>query len=113
MHTVTLDGDRITDWHSFHAVSAETFGFPEFYGRNMNAWIDCMTDVDDTNAGMTSVRVAPGEVLTIIITNATAFALRCPEQFSALVDAAAFVNWRRVELGETAVLALAYFRSGG
>jgi len=24
----------ISDWSSFHAISAETFGFPDFYGRN-------------------------------------------------------------------------------
>ena len=47
MTVVRLDCDRITDWDSFHAVFAEVFGFPNFYGRNMNAWIDCMTYLDD------------------------------------------------------------------
>ncbi|MDZ4753789.1 MAG: barstar family protein [Phycisphaerae bacterium] len=30
---------------------AETFGFPGFYGRNMNAWNDCMTFLDGPDAG--------------------------------------------------------------
>jgi len=35
--------DAITDWASFHDVFMHTLGFPDFYGRNMDAWIDCMT----------------------------------------------------------------------
>ena len=43
MPTARLNGELFTDWESFHTVSAEVFGFPEFYGRNMNAWIDCLS----------------------------------------------------------------------
>ena len=45
-NVVLIDGGRIVDWSSFHAVFAEGMGFPEFYGRNMDAWIDCMTYVE-------------------------------------------------------------------
>ncbi len=37
MGVVTIDTRRITDWETFHDVFAEVFGFPEFYGRNMEA----------------------------------------------------------------------------
>jgi hypothetical protein len=47
MATVQLPEDRINDWHSFHEVSKEVFGFPSFYGMNMDAWIDCLTYLDD------------------------------------------------------------------
>ena len=40
---VQIDGSAISDWNSFHDIFAAAFGFPAFYGRNMNAWIDCMT----------------------------------------------------------------------
>ncbi|MDG3003854.1 barstar family protein [Paludisphaera mucosa] len=40
MQLVKLDTRRITDWDAFHDAFAEAFGFPEFHGRNMNAWID-------------------------------------------------------------------------
>jgi len=43
---VTVPVEKITDWPSFHDVFHETLGFPKFYGRNMNAWIDCMTSID-------------------------------------------------------------------
>ena len=37
---VTIDLRGITDTASFHAVFAETLGFPHFYGNNMDAWVD-------------------------------------------------------------------------
>lgn len=40
MATVRLPTERITDWESFHEVCREVFGFPDFYGMNMDAWID-------------------------------------------------------------------------
>lgn len=106
----TIDTALISDWETFHSVFAATLGFPAFYGRNMNAWIDCMTYVDDPGAGMSAVTVEPGKCLTLQLTEATEFAQRCPEQFSALLDCSAFVNWRRMEQGQSPVLALSYHR---
>jgi len=110
MTRVRIDTRSIVDWPTFHSAFAEALGFPKFYGRNMNAWIDCMTYVDDSSAGMSAVTVPPGEVLTLEIEDVTSFSLRCPEQFESLIDCAAFVNWRRLEQGEPAVLALSYYR---
>lgn len=107
---IVIDTDRIVDWPSFHAVFAEACGFPEFYGANMNAWIDCMTFLDDVDAGMTRVHCEKGRTATLQLGDATDFAARCPEQFNALIEGAAFVNWRRLETGEPAVLALAFTR---
>jgi RNAse (barnase) inhibitor barstar len=33
---VSIPTLRISDWDSFHSVFAEVFGFPDFYGRNMD-----------------------------------------------------------------------------
>ena len=64
MHTVVkLDTARIADWDSFHDVCAQALGFPGFYGRNMNAWIDCMTSLDEPRDGMTRVHAPKGGVL--------------------------------------------------
>jgi RNAse (barnase) inhibitor barstar len=54
---VQIAGSKITDWDSFHDLFAEVFGFPGFYGRNMNAWNDCMTYLAVPEEGMTSVHV--------------------------------------------------------
>jgi RNAse (barnase) inhibitor barstar len=107
---VRIPTERIVDWDSFHDVFAETMGFPAFYGRNSAAWVDCMTDLDEDN-GMTTMHVAPGEVLTLQLEEATEFARRCPDQYAFILECSAFVNWRRIEQGQPAVLALSFFRN--
>ena len=103
---IPVPTDRITDWDSFHAVFADCLGFPDDYGANMNAWNDCLTCADDAEAGMVSRPVPEGTLLTLRIDEAAAFASRCPAQYAALVEGAAFVNLRRVEMGRPPVLAL-------
>lgn len=103
---VIIPTNEIVGWDSFHQVFRTVLGFPEFYGCNMNAWIDCLTSVDDASSGMTTPSVAPGDLLTLRIDDAADFRRRCPEQHAALLDCAAFVNYRRIEVGEPPVLAL-------
>jgi hypothetical protein len=74
----------------------------------MNAWIDCMTSVDIPSDGMTTVTVQPGEILVLRIDEPFEFRRRCPEQYDALVECTAFVNFRRVEVGEPPLLALLF-----
>ena len=47
MPIVEIQLPQISDWDSFHDQCAKDLGFPEFYGRNINAWIDCLTYEDD------------------------------------------------------------------
>ena len=101
--TARVQTKNITDWESFHSVFAETMGFPAFYGRNMNAWIDCMTGFDD---GMTRFTMVPGELFHLEVADTKDFAKRLPEIFQAFIESAAFVNWRRLEVGEPPILAL-------
>ena len=111
MTLVTLDTRRITDWDTFHEAFTEVFGFPNFYGRNMDAWIDCMTYLDDPSAEMTTVHASPGGVVVLHLENVDAFSRRCPQQYAAIVECAAFVNWRRIERGRPAVLALSFYKA--
>jgi len=85
---------------------AETLGFPDFYGRNMDAWIDCMTCLDDADSGLTKVAVSRGEIFYLEVSRTADFQLRVPEIFQMFIQCAAFVNWRRIEKGERPVLAL-------
>jgi RNAse (barnase) inhibitor barstar len=101
----------ISDWKSFHDEFARVFGFPEFYGYNMDAWIDCMTSLDAPEDGLTSIHVEKGHCLTIEVEDAEHLRGACREQYDALVECAAFVNWRRIERGNPAVLALSFFVS--
>jgi hypothetical protein len=109
--TVRVDGRRITDWDSFHAVFAEAFGFPAFYGRNLNAWIDCMTSLDVPGDGMTTVHTPPGGVAVLHLEHADDLARRRPALYDAIVECTAAVNLRRIEMGQPAVLALAFYRN--
>lgn len=103
-----IQGRNIRDWDSFHDEFNRVFGFPEFYGRNMNAWIECMTSLDSIADALTSIHVEPGAVLGLEIEDAAYLKSACPEQYEAIVEGAAFVNWRRIDDGEGPVLALSF-----
>ncbi len=107
---VEIDARQITSWSSFHDVFAKAMGFPDFYGRNMNAWIDCMTSLDEPEDGLTSVHVPRGGVLALHIDHMGNLANRCPEIYDAIVECSAFVNYRRIVVAEEPVLALSCFR---
>ena len=105
-----MDCDTIQDWPSFHNEFARVFGFPAFYGNNMDAWIDCLTSLDAPEDGMSNIHCEPGTVMTLELENVNRFSQRCPEQYKALLECAAFVNWRRIEVGGSSVLALSFHR---
>ena len=105
---IRIDGDCINDWATFHEMFAQALGFPDFYGRNMNAWIDCMSFLGEPNAGMSSIHVHPGEVLSLVLDNASSLRSRCPEQFQGLVESAAFVNMRVIKQAGSPLNALAF-----
>ena len=73
----------------------------------MNAWIDCMTDLSE-DTGMTAVRASANDPLVLHLDNADAIPR---EIFDALVECAAFVNFRRLETGAPAVLILSFQRT--
>lgn len=102
---VEIPAAQIVDWESFHSVFQASLGFPAFYGRNMNAWIDCLSYVDESD-GMTRISLDEGGLLALRIDNAPDFERRCPDQFRALLECAAFVNHRRIEGGKEPLLTL-------
>jgi len=92
-----IDFTNITDWSSFHSAFQACMGFPAFYGRNMDAWIDCMYCIDKPETEMTRVTVNPGESLEIMIFGTEAAWKRCPEVLQKLLECTAFVNRRFIE----------------
>lgn len=70
----------------------------------MNAWIDCLYYADEDD-GMRNIVVAPDDVLTLQLLEATSFAERCPEQYAAIVECSAFVNWSRIHDGARPIIA--------
>jgi hypothetical protein len=70
-----------------------------------------MTSLDVPEVGLTSIPARRGEVVVLQLEHIGDFCRRCPEQYAAIIECAAFVNWRRIEIGEPAVLALSFYKS--
>ncbi|MBD3626306.1 MAG: barstar family protein [Rhodobacteraceae bacterium] len=104
---VEIDAGDLATWPDFQAAFARARGFPDFCGRDMNAWIDCLTAVDDADAGLSTVNVSRGDILTVMPKNYRQFRSAAPGIPEALNECTALVNWRPIETGEPPVLALA------
>ncbi len=44
MISFILEGSKINSVQDFHKEIAEIFNFPDFYGKNLDALWDCLTD---------------------------------------------------------------------
>jgi hypothetical protein len=107
MATARLNTLTISDWQSFHEECRQTFGFPDFYGMNMDAWIDCLTYLDEGD-GMSRFHLAESEGLDIEVSDSEAFKSRLPEIYDALVRCTSFVNQRSVDAGKSPLLSLIF-----
>ncbi|MCI9380123.1 MAG: barstar family protein [Dorea sp.] len=47
MFTCKLDGKLIKDRETLHGILADLPGFPDWYGRNLDALHDCLTDIHE------------------------------------------------------------------
>ena len=104
-----IDCGNIKDWESFHDEFNRVFGFPHFYGRNMDAWIDGMSSLSEPDEELTQIHCEKGSVITIELKNVREFKSRCPEQYDAVTECTAFVNWRLIESGRQPVLSLSFY----
>lgn len=96
MASVEINLAKVRDRESFHAEFAEVMGFPDFYGQNMNAWEDCMSDLSTPDrVGMTGVQVVEGEDLVLALHGSVEFRERLPEIFAELFGSTAHVNRRK------------------
>jgi hypothetical protein len=103
---LSIPVDSITDWSTFHDVFQQVLGFPDFYGRNMDARVDCMTSLDAPDEQTTAVFAPLSGLLVLEINDAFSFKQRCPEQYNAFIECSAVANLRRTETGKRPVLAL-------
>ena len=110
MNRVKIDCNQIHDWDSFHDVFAEKFGFPDFYGRNMDAWIDCMSYLDDPESGMTKITCSKRDYIIIELENIQNFQKIYPEIYEAIIECSAFVNLRSLEANEHPLLMLSFYK---
>jgi hypothetical protein len=105
MAIVQLHGEQIRDWPSFHEACRQAFGFPNFYGNTLDAWVDCLSYLRDDD-GMTKFRLKPDEVLQIEVLQANAMRQQAPELLEEITFCIAGINERYADYGEKPALAL-------
>ncbi|MES2901934.1 MAG: barstar family protein [Pseudomonadota bacterium] len=105
MASAELNGAAITGMDAFHAESRRVFGFPEFYGNTMDAWVDCMSYLRDADA-MSTFRLKPNEVLEIVVKDAAAMRAQAPDVLEELSYCVAGINERYEDYGEKPALKL-------
>ncbi len=93
-----VDANILNDWESFHDFFAKTFEFPSYYGRNMDAWNDCMSDYCYDNG-----------LVSLHIDNATKLKAQNPEVFEALIECSAFINWRSTDKDGEPLIVLSFY----
>lgn len=60
MRICILDGERILDKDMLHDTLAGAMDFPDWYGRNLDALYDCLTDMPEE----TEIRIRNENALT-------------------------------------------------
>ncbi len=93
--------DKLT----FHAACASAFEFPEFYGRNMDAWIDCMSSLTDEHP-LAGFRLGKDEYLVLKVPDFGSLEKRAPEVARSLISCTTIVNQRYTEFGDSARIVL-------
>ena len=91
MTRISVNGATIVDWPSFHDEFNRTFRFVDGYGRNRDAWIDCMTDLHGPKA-LSGLRLPAGEQIEIVLNGSAAMAKSYPELFAELLRLVRYAN---------------------
>ena len=108
--TIRVNGDVLSGKDALHETFARLFRFPEYYGRNMDSWIDCMSDpnlLTDAAVHNESEAVV-SDTITIKIENYGHLKEAAPQQWIDLIECSAFVNNRFIESGSNRRIALAF-----
>lgn len=87
MQTFRIKGKRLKNWKTFHSEFKKALSFPDYYEENMNAWIDCMDELTD-------------KPTLLEIENGKDLKENAPELMNAIFECGAFVNYRKIEVGE-------------
>jgi hypothetical protein len=50
--TLFIDGNAFADWERFHDEMAFKLGLPPWYGRNLDALLDCLSSIGDPRSNL-------------------------------------------------------------
>lgn len=65
MKTITLCGTEISDMADVHRFFAEKLDFPDWYGNNLDALHDCLTDIREDITVEITEKAALSEALGV------------------------------------------------
>ncbi len=87
-YSETINGAKITNWESFHDEFQQQMGFFDGYGRNGDAWIDCMTDMytDGEYKSLTKFDLNEGDTCTLKVINAEEWKNSDLESYEAFIE---------------------------
>lgn len=96
-YTAVINGASIQDWDSFHNEFQNKIGFFEGYGRNLNAWIDCMSDLytKEEYVGLTKFNLHEGDKLIILVVNVEIWREVRRDIFDSFIECTLAVNAER------------------
>lgn len=98
---VNIPCEEIVDSPTFHGVLARELKFFDGYGHNLDALIDCLSDLHGENA-LSSLPLSADETLIILLSGSEGLAERHPEILGDLFGCVAAANVRYREWGSTA-----------
>lgn len=64
---VEIDFSKIEDLNSMHELLKQKFGFPNFYGKNVNALIDCWSSLRHPEDEMAEIALEKDETLDLVV----------------------------------------------
>ena len=60
MRKIVLEGTYLLDKETSHEYLKKALNFPEYYGKNLDALYDCLTDLDET---VIEIKMPEGQIL--------------------------------------------------
>ncbi|HAF2950225.1 TPA: barstar family protein [Salmonella enterica] len=108
MITLSIDLKEMNGVIEFHNKFKQLFGFPDFYGNNFHAFVDCLTSLRIPEDGMTSVNIKQDEYILLEVSNINHLSDDLRHDFLLSIQE---VNNRSILFGEKASILLLLCKS--
>ncbi|AYG99818.1 barstar family protein [Pectobacterium parmentieri] len=89
--SIFLDFSSISNLDELYDELALQFGFPDFFGRNIDAVIDCIFGVRYPDEGMTKINISGSGCLSLNIRNFSSADVKLKDSVIYIVE---FVNYK-------------------
>lgn len=100
---IEIDFSEVKSLDDMHQLLKNELGFPDFYGKNVNALIDCLTSLRYPEDNMIATTIEKNEVLEMKIKSLPMDSLLILNHFLIAIES---VNQRYLDRGETTPIAL-------